>query len=227
MTMPFRVLVRDDVSVATESELIGLVDRAFAKTGEGLALWPDPHEQRSPEDDEYSRVTDAAKWRIVGVRADAWLAVLEAAKLAVVERDASVRWVAEPGTRMSRLDRAVPRRPGALPLVVARSRVGDIDDAGVTFGVNDPAVCVARLPDCGCDACDSGSQNEVDLVDRIVLGVVSGTFRRLARGDRHITELDADGWSASGSFGRHEVDAILANPRGWKAISGASWLNDA
>ena len=160
----------------------------------------------------------------MGARADAWLAALEQANLAAVQRDATVRWVVQPGTHLSRLDRAVPRRPDALPLVVGRSRIGDVDDAGVTFGVGDAAVCVAWLPECGCDACDSGSQNELDQVDRLVLGVVSGTFRRLTSGSRQITQLDLNGWSASGAFEHREVDAVLANPPGWHELSGPSWL---
>ena len=122
------------------------------------------------------------------------------AALAVIERDASVRWRAEPGPDISRTDRVVGLAEGALPLIVARSRIGDVDDAGVTLGVGDPASCVAWFPGCGCDACDSGSQDELDELDRHVAGIVSGSFRRLTDGERQITVLDEHGWSASGLF---------------------------
>jgi hypothetical protein len=207
------------------ADLVDEVDKAFAVTGRRLSPWPDPHPDRNPSDDEYSRITDAAKWRIVGARAEAWLRALGEANLAQVERDTTVQWTTEPRTRVSRTDRAVPHRRGAVPLVVARSTFGDVPDAGVTLGVGDPAVCVSWLPECGCDACDSGSQNELDELDRIILGVVSGTFRRLELGNRLITQFDDDGWSASGSFGRREVEAVLANPKGWHEISGASWTD--
>ena len=36
----------------------------------------------------------------------------------------------------------------------------------LTLGVGDPAVCIGWLPDCGCDACDSGSPNELEQLDR-------------------------------------------------------------
>lgn len=207
------------------SDLVDAVEVAFGETGRGLRSWPNPHADRAPSDDEYSRTTDAGRWRIVGARVDAWLAVLEDTGLARVHRDVTVTWVTEPGTRVSSTDRAVPHRPGALPLVVARSAIGDVRDAGVTFGVGDPAVCVAWLPFCGCDACDSGSQNELDEVDRLVLGVVAGTFRRLTSGAREITQLDGNGRSASGRFDRDGAAAVLADPRGWDELSGEAWMD--
>jgi Family of unknown function (DUF6226) len=213
----------DDVVVA-EFELLAAVDAAFAVTARGLIPWPDPHPDRSPLDEEYSRVLDAAKWRIIGARAEAWIVALVDAALAVIERDASVRWRAEPGPDISRTDRVVGLAEGALPLIVARSRIGDVDDAGVTLGVGDPASCVAWFPGCGCDACDSGSQDELDELDRHVAAIVSGSFRRLTDGKRQITVLDEHGWSASGLFGRHQVEAILADPSGWDELAGTSWL---
>ena len=206
------------------SDLTDAVERAFAVTGRGLAPWPAPHVDRGPSDDEYSRVTDGARWRIVGARADAWLRALEETNVARVNRDTTVRWVSVPRTRISTTSRAVPHRPGALNLVVASSGAGELAGSVVTLGVGDPAVCIGWVPDCGCDACDSGSQNELDQVDRIVLGVVSGTFRRLTSGDRTITQLDANGWNASGDVSRREVAAALVDPHGWDEVSGVPWI---
>jgi hypothetical protein len=233
--------------VVIEHELIARVDAAFAVTGHGLAGWPDPHPDRSPCDEEYSRLSDPAKWRIVGARADAWLMTLVQTGLAVVDHGAQVQWRVPPTTVVSRTDRVVPYVSGALPLVVARSQLGAVDDAGVTLGVGDPAVCVTWIPDCGCDACDSGSQDVLDELDEYVFGVVSGAFRRLWSGDREITVISSERWGASqrnvhysdvgawtsgstatrlGKFGRKEVDAILADPGGWQEISGAPWMSD-
>jgi hypothetical protein len=121
----------------------------------------------------------------------------------------------------------VPRVVDGLPLIVARSQLGPVDDAGVTLGVGDPAVVIRWIPDCGCDACDSGSQDVLDELDEAILGVVSGAFRRLAAGDRVITVVGADRWSASSSgsetFGRGEVAEILADPTGWREVSGPPW----
>jgi len=201
------------------------VDAAFAVTARELRPWPDPHPDRSPLDEEYSRLLDAGKWRIVGARAEAWVAALVDAGIARVERDTYVEWSTAPPTHLTRTSRLVPRAGGALPLVIASSRLGDLDDAGTTLGAGDPAVCVAFIPDCGCDACDSGSQDVIDELDVYVGSVVSGEFRRLSSGDREITVRGRHGWSASGSFRRSEVADVIADPNGWEEVSGASWLS--
>ena len=195
------------------SQLLAAVDAAFTITGQGLVPWPDPHADRMPLDEEYSRLLDPAKWRIIGARAEAWLVALVDAGVATVERRRARPLARRAWPAISRSDRVVSFTEGALPLIVARSRLGDVLDAGVTLGVGDPATCVAWLPHCGCDACDSGSQSELDELDRHVVGVVSGSFRRLTHGSREITVVDDHGWSASGQFKRREVEAVLADPR--------------
>jgi len=59
------------------AELERAVDVAFADTARDLAPWPDPHPDRMPLDEEYSRVTDGAKYLIIGARLDAWLTALD------------------------------------------------------------------------------------------------------------------------------------------------------
>jgi Family of unknown function (DUF6226) len=86
-------------------------------------------------------------------------------------------------------------------------------------------VRVVWFPDCGCDAGDSGSQNELDHLDAHVRGIVTGRFRRLTSGARTITVTDDSGWSASGRFRRGEVERVLADPVGWQEMSGASWFD--
>jgi hypothetical protein len=217
--------------IGTE-ELRAAVDAAFLRTGSGTAPWPDPYpgDDRSVPDEAYSRLTNPAKWRILGARTDAWLIALADAGLVVVEQDAVVTWTTPPGPVMSHAERVKPVVPGALQMIIAHSRIGDVDDAGVVLGVGDPAECVDWFPDCGCDACDSGSQNELDHLDTHLIAVVTGAFRRLTRGERTITVIEEGGWSASGfrTAARrigHQVDAILANPNGWSELSGRSWLN--
>ncbi len=220
--MPRLATMGDVVNVA---QLRAAVDSAFAVTARGLRSWPDPHPDRSPRDEEYSRLLDPGKWRIVGARADAWLNAFVDTGLAVVERNATVSWREKPGPVTSRHDRAVPSSAAALPLTIARSRLGDVEDAGVTLGLGDPAVCVEWFPDCGCDACDSGSQNELDHFDEHLLVVVTGRFRRLSQGDRTITVYGEHEWQASGSFHRGEVERIIAEPpRGWEELTGTAWL---
>jgi hypothetical protein len=210
-------------------ELLAAVDDAFRRTSDGLAPWPDPHPDRSPPEEAYSRLTQPAKWRILGTRTDAWLIALAGAGLAVVDADAEVTWKVVQQPEISRVERVVPIAVGALELVVGHSRLGDVDDAGVVLGLGDPAETVTWFPSCGCDACDSGSQRELDELDTHLLSIVTGAFRRLWDGDRRITVLGAGRWEAA-NFGLsarssfHEVPAILADPRGWREIAGASWL---
>ena len=212
-------------------ELEAAVESAFGQTSRGLARWPDPHPDHSAVPDEsYSRCTNPAKWRILAARTDAWLIALVEADLATVERDATVTWTSQPGPVISHSERALPVAAGALELVVAHSRIDDVDDAGLVLGVGNPAECVDWFPDCGCDACDSGSQNELDHLDNHLRSVVTGSFRRLSEGDRVITALGADEWSASGfragarRIGR-QVEDVLANPDGWHELTGPSWLD--
>lgn len=212
--------------MVTEIELLGAVDAAFKVTRRGLASWPDPHPDRLPHDEEYSRLADPTKWRIIGARADAWLAATADLGLVTVQRDVKVQWAALPSTVVSRTDRSTPHATGALPLVLARSQVGTVDDAGITLGVGDPAICMAWFPHCGCDACDSGSQDVLDDLDAHIRGVVTGAFRRLSSGDREVTIIGHGQRSASGVRGR-DVDAVLADPAGWDELAGTSWLDHA
>jgi len=208
-------------------ELFSVVDAAFAVTARGLARWRDPHPDRQPLEEEYSRLTNPDRWRIIGARADAWLQALVETGLANVELGTSVLWKAPPGPILTRTDRVVPIATGAIPLIVARSRLGSVEDAGVTLGAGNPAVAVGWIPDCGCDACDSGSQEVLDELDKYLLSVVSGDFRRLSSSGREITVTGEGRWGASGNFSRDEVDSILDDPAGWDELSGTSWLGDA
>jgi Family of unknown function (DUF6226) len=176
------------------SALMAEVEVAFARTAAGLERWHDPHPppDRIVSDDEYSRVTDPAKWRIIGARADAWIDALVTLGLAAVERDADPDWVEAPAANVTRSDVVTPSIEGGLRLVVCRSRIEDVPDAGVTLGVGDPAVRIAFIPDCGCDACDSGSQDVIDHLDSYIRPVVAGEFRHLWRGRQSITVLEDD-----------------------------------
>jgi hypothetical protein len=83
------------------------------------------------------------------------------------------------------------------------------------------------IPDCGCDACDSGSANELDYLDVYMNGVITGAFRRLTDGARTITVIGDDVRTTSCFEPRShdEVDAVLTNPLGWNELSGTSWLD--
>lgn len=210
--------------VVTEEDLRASVDLTFEVTGREMVPWPAPHPDRSPFEVEYSRVTDAKKWRIIGARAEAWVIALVNTGLANVERRTEVEWRTPPGPVISRTDRVMPSTAGALSMVVARSQLADVNDAGIILGAGDPAVCVGWFPHCGCDACDSGSRDVLDDLDAHVIAVVSGVFRRLSSGRSEITVIGNGGWSASNLPRRADVAQILADPTGWDDVAGASWL---
>lgn len=207
----------------TRDELLAVVEEEFALTGRGFRTWPNPHAGRLPREEEYSRVTDPGKWRIVGARAEAWLRALVRTGLADVERDAELTWRAEPAPLVARADVAVPRAGGALAMVLARSRIGGLDGAGVLLGVDRPTVLVTLIPDCGCDACDSGSALELENLDTHLMGIVSGEFRRLSDGDRVITVFHNGSLATTGHL--EDPRAVLADPRGWDELAGSSWFD--
>lgn len=244
------------------TQLVGAVEAAFEVTARGLIRWDDPHPppERAVREEEYSRVTDAGKWRIVGARVEAWLQALDGR--VSVERDAAVEWEEPPGPVVTRVDVVRPAVPGGLPLVVGRSRIGDVDDAGVVVAVGLPAVVVHRVPDCGCDACDSGSADVIAEIDSWLGAIVDGSFRHLSsrlgtitvrgdgvRGWSERIELPqptaTSGWRfvplppGAGSTApevpprrprlprprrRFDVDAVLADPTGWREWSGPPWI---
>ncbi|MEM9609195.1 MAG: DUF6226 family protein [Actinomycetota bacterium] len=230
--------------MVSEGELLAAVDRRFDPGALGLAGWDDPDPDRNPPDEAYSRLTDPGKWAIVGVRADAWVDALVGSGVAEVE-GLDPSWGAGFGPFVTSARRVVPAVARALPLVVARIALWDagevvVEDGGILLGVGEPAVPLGPFPDCGCDACDSGSADALEELDTHVLSVVTGVFRHLARPERRrvfpgwrpvaqsITVIERDGWSASnfpGRKGREEAKRILADPVGWDETSGSSWLD--
>lgn len=61
-----------------------------------------------------------------------------------------------------------------------------------------PKVCVAMLPDCGCDACDSGSDDLLSSIDEVIGHVVAGPFVVL-RGHRWDAQWSPDGGRSAGA----------------------------
>ena len=152
-------------------------------------------------------MTNPQKWRILGARAEAWLKALDAGGLAEIAPDVAVVWEEQPSVDVVGVQRASPLGSGAIPLTFAWTR---FDDAtGLVIGVGDPTVVVAVVPDCGCDACDSGSQDALNELDEYVLGVVTGEYRRLRRGKRDITVYSHGHRSSSGFVGPWNLGRFL------------------
>ena len=144
-------------------------------------------------------------------RAEAWFAAMDTAGIAEAD-EASVTWREPPRVIVDHIIRAVPLAPGAIPLVVGWNHLEDAGWPAVVLGVGDPAEFVTVIPDCACDACDSGSQDALDELDEYLLGVVTGTYRKLWRGKREITVYSEDHTNWSG-FERHRVNL-------WRLLPG-------
>lgn len=213
------------------TELLDRVEAEFARTAHGLEPWPDPWgaHRRDPEwevpGEAYSRVTDPDKWRLIGARFEAWIAAL--VRLGGAERevvDAPV-WAEELNRSYTTVERVVPRAAGAVSFTVGRL---EVDAPGVVLAMGDPLVVIEHFPDCGCDACDSGSDAEIEVIDDHVTAVAAGTYRRLTRGDDVVWTLG--GGRSGASFRPRRLrraphpTTVLADPAGWVELSGSPWV---
>lgn len=191
--------------------------------------WPPPRDpMTSPWDAEYSRVTDPAKYRIVHQRATAW------AKASVDLIGAVYEEVAVPmgdpaprGWRVS-LDsahRLRSPRPGTLPIYLlttaAPQPAGMLSALLVALGR--PGFEVERIPDCGCDACDSGSDDLLEQVDRIFAAALSGELRAAKGGDRR-HEWSCLEMPGSSSRSTQMIDGGRGRKPWTERWEGASWL---
>lgn len=203
-----------------------------------LPAWPPPRPATdSPRDEEYSRVTDPARYRIVHERARLWAEVL--GQVPGVSSESMPSAPLDPTGHLSfnRGTRLTCDRDGTLPLLLLeRDAVVDEGNLAVLHvAVAEPAVQVATQPDCGCDACDSGSADLLEAIDEAVRHVVGGPLVIL-QGPGWEAQWHPDGGSSGGS-GRgpdHEKlmdlcarlaageDAPL--PRRTRAFVGRSWL---
>lgn len=183
--------------------LVAAVERRYAATG--APSWPDPHQGELPADEEYSRVTDPERYVVVRHRVQAWVDEL-------VARGAQVS-AAGPGTRRI----GVPR-PGTEPLFVTEQDDPEWPDVA-RFAVGDPRARFAEVPDgCVCDACDSGSESLLTMIDEVFAAAVAGQL------EVEITEshlrVRSPFTSREGTHGGR-VPALTGR---W---SGAEWFPDA
>lgn len=150
-----------------------------------LPSWPSPRPfMDSPREEEYSRVTDPGRYRIVHERGRIWTQVLGAVPGVRVER-------LPPGPldadgHLGNFDRGVritSDRQGTLPLLLLErdaQLTGEPDDsprmAVLHLAVVEPTIELVFHPDCGCDACDLGSQDLLRAIDESLMAVVGGPF---------------------------------------------------
>lgn len=117
------------------------------------------------------------------------------------------------------------RRAMEAILVLGHRGFEGRDDNALVVAAADPAIDLELVPHCGCDACDRGSREVLEVVDDAIVSVVIGAYRRLTQEDRHIDVRGNGWWSASGEFGDDEIDDVLQSPVGWLEVSGASWID--
>jgi len=212
--------------------LLDAVAESFARTGATTPPWPDPHpDMGGPLEEEYSRCLDPGKYRILGARAEAWAQALTGLGLAVVEEvgDPVTAWREPSGNDMDRVLRLRPFRAQAVPLVLGFRAMDGVPGAVVEIGAGEPAVPAETLPQCGCDACDGGSDEFIEDFDRHVLAVVNGEFVHLGKKGNTLVST-GDGWSASGEFAgrrRGDIEGLLRDARAGRsrhgAVHGARW----
>jgi hypothetical protein len=216
----------------TVGALKGQVASRFERLG--LPTWPDPHPDLArPGEEEYSRVTDPGRYGTVHVRARVWVEVLEAALGAK-----SVALTPD-GHPFARGVRITPPTAGALPLLLLERDVptgpGEVPLPVLAIAVARPDVVIETQPDCGCDACDSGSDQLIEAIDAAIGQVVGGPFVAL-RGKRWSACWHPDGNSANSQGRAPDFAAVMdwcrrlaegeavRLPRRTEAFVGGSWL---
>lgn len=166
-------------------ELLRQVERAFAITGRDTPGWEDPHEDDDydpgpdggPNEDEYSRVSDYGEYDIVHARAKAWIEVLVARGARRVDHAPGC---AEPDSLVGIADSVVmlaggPESNPELVFGFAEKKIGH-GIGSVTVSVGDPAIVLTHQPFCGCDACDSGSDELLEDLDEMIFSVIDGSL---------------------------------------------------
>ncbi|GAA3341034.1 hypothetical protein GCM10017714_23310 [Curtobacterium pusillum] len=206
------------MGVPTLLDVRRAVASSWRSRPESTISWPDPHPDRAPLDEEYSRVTDPHRYTVVGARVRSWADALVALGLAEAHP------TADDGVRL------IPAAPGALPLHIGVRSMEGAPGTVVDLLVGDPPIEIGVLPDCGCDACDSGSADLLEAIDEQFVGVMGGGFV-LIDSERSRIIAWSDGWSASGNTG--DVAAAVAAARrgerraGQRVLVGASWWSCA
>ncbi|MGO2861215.1 MAG: DUF6226 family protein [Brevibacterium sp.] len=176
---------------ADSLELLRQVESVFAITGRNTPAWGDPHDDDDydpgsdggPNEDEYSRVTDYGKYDIVHARAQAWIEVLLDRGACLVDR---VPGEAEPDSLVAIADSVVVLSDGTernpeLVFGFAEKKIGH-SVGSVTVSIGDPAIVLTHQPFCGCDACDSGSEELLEDLDEMIFSVVDGSLQAVVDG---------------------------------------------
>ncbi|RYG76265.1 VOC family protein [Yimella sp. RIT 621] len=209
--------------------LLPIVEVVTESLRGGLTGWPSPRLDGSPPtESEYSRVSRPGRHALVGIRAEAWVAVLvEAGYATSADVDSSA---ALPDSRvaLSRATRLTPSEPGGQPLTIGWGGA-DVPGSVLVIAVGKPPVILDVLPDCACDACDSGSADLIEAIDAAFLLVVSGGVYQVEHAPtRTVVTRTLDGWSAEGDLDSGRIERLLGDTEMGRVtdgvLRGAAWL---
>ena len=220
------VTTRPDRRRFAAAALVPAVDEVFARLRGDLADWPDPHPGGAPAaEEEYSRCLDPGKYRLLAVRADAWVAAIVSAGLGLAEQvdPLSERWRGHPVLAPSRVT-VLRGRAGTQPVVVGVAPAPGAAEGLVAVGVGDPAEILVSQPDCGCDACDTGSADLLETLDDAFVLALSGGVYAVRDGER-VVRRSLDGWGSTGvpDAERWLSDAVRGR-RTAGVVAGEPWL---
>ena len=226
------VSTRPDRRRFAAASLLPAVDEAFARLRGDLADWPDPHPGgRSPAEDEYSRCLDPGKLPAAG-RPRRRMGRGRSRPLGSASRDAgrsrgrcggwaSPRW-RRPGSPRARAPR------GTQPIVVGIAPSQGADEAFVQVGVGDPVEVLERQPDCGCDACDTGSADLLETVDDAFVLALSGGVHVVREGGTGRRAGPSTGGAPAAGSSRDEPERWLAEADAGRrtngVVRGEPWL---
>jgi hypothetical protein len=199
--------------VATWNDLQARVTARYAQLAP--PAWPDPHpDAAEAAEEEYSRLTDPDRYAITHLRGRIWADVLTEQLGATVEPFGQGLRITSP-------------RPGTLPLVLL---VRFDSPAVLEIGVADD-VLLEMVPDCGCDACDRGSDDLLEAIDEFIRRIVAGPFVVLRGHGWHGT------WYPEGGSAKNtDLDWVMDTsrrladgeevglPHDIVALVGRSWL---
>ncbi len=155
-------------------EVEASVDAVFSQLD--APSWSDPHAGRRAQEEEYGRVTDPGRFRVLELRLEAWRGRLvenwgvDVTEPPAPRTTAGIRPDEEFSTTVTNLWKSP--RPGTLAL-----RVTVVENEGLTcvqLGIGEDTVPFGYLPECACDACDAGSAALLADLDSFLASVASG-----------------------------------------------------
>lgn len=217
------------------------VDTAYATLD--APSWPDPHEGRRVEEAEYGRFTDPNRYRVLSLRLSAWLSVLGdrfGVIADAVSTDGGTLPEADGDTSIDACT-SVWRSPRERTLALRITRLDIEGQIVVQFGIQDDPVDFAVIPECGCDACDTGSADLLADLDDVIVSAVEGDLTVVLGptgedpgrvSPTFVVVGTGDGWSYEGDGPAEPaeiVDAVRSGddphlPEGCVVHHGYAWV---